>query len=109
MRKKFVLDTYENHLDITFVVLPSTDAFYQIQGVFKHNWIVEDLSRPGMLQSGKMYVIYYEGGHVSACADAAYQGHEFYSGTRWCISRQASVWTHRTGRHLDMSVILPKI
>jgi hypothetical protein len=73
-KKKFLLDTYEDHLDITFVSLPNSEDYYQSYGSGKHSAIVEELRSIGHIQQNKIYVVYYEGWHSYACADAEPRG-----------------------------------
>jgi hypothetical protein len=65
-----MLDTYHHQLDITFVHLPQTDQAYQSYGVYQRDNIESDLHALGWMDPTKIYVVYYEGGHEAACADA---------------------------------------
>jgi hypothetical protein len=73
-KKKFLLDTYGDHLDITYGALPNTEAFYREQGPWAHDTVINDLRHIIKLDENKIWVVYYEGWHHYACADAQWQG-----------------------------------
>jgi hypothetical protein len=73
-KNKFRMDTYGDHLDITFAALPNTEEFYRSQNGWTHFQVINDLWNMNQIQENKYYVVYYDGGHNYACADAQWQG-----------------------------------
>lgn len=73
-KSKFLLDTYGDHLDITYGALPNTEEYYRQQGSGAHHAVINDLRYIIKLEENKIWVVYYEGWHHYACADAEWQG-----------------------------------
>jgi hypothetical protein len=66
------LDTFGGGADIQFVRLPRTDAVYRAFGTFIRDTMEKDLTTLGVTTSTqKLYLAYYDGGHVDRCASAA--------------------------------------
>ncbi|MCC7053275.1 MAG: hypothetical protein IT355_08385 [Gemmatimonadaceae bacterium] len=71
--RHFRLDTFDGGADVQFVRLPRSDATYRGYGVFIRDTIEKDLVAAGVAASAtKLYLVYYEGGHVDRCASAAW-------------------------------------
>lgn len=67
------LDTFNGGLDVQFVRLPRTDATYRSYGGQILDSIQKDLGALGISSSStKLYLAYYEGGHIDRCASAAW-------------------------------------
>jgi hypothetical protein len=69
IRRKFRIDTYEGHLDITFVRLPNTEEFYESAGGFKLSQIETDMASALAQQPNKKYIVLYEGGDSRTCGE----------------------------------------
>ncbi|MDB5796871.1 MAG: hypothetical protein JWP36_773 [Paucimonas sp.] len=70
--RRLRMDTFGGRVDITFAKLPRTDAQYQAAGSSQRRLIETDLGQMGLLQAGKIYMAYYEGGGKT-CANAPLQ------------------------------------
>lgn len=69
----FRLDTFNGGLDVQFVRLPRTDATYRSYGGQILDSIQKDLGTMGVSSSStKVYLTYYEGGHIDRCASASW-------------------------------------
>ncbi len=67
------LDTFGGGLDVQFVRLPRTDAVYRAYGALIRDSIEKDLTSAGVsANSLKLYLTYYDGGHIDRCGSAAY-------------------------------------
>jgi len=64
------LDRLNGKIDITFVKLPLTEAAYESFGWDKSIQIEADLRSLKDEQSGKIYLVYYDGPNPRTCADA---------------------------------------
>ncbi len=66
------LDTFSGGLDVQFVRLPRTDATYKAYGAFLRDSLERDLVAAGTATNAqKLYLAYYEGGHLDRCGSAA--------------------------------------
>ena len=67
------LDTFAGGLDVQFVRLPRTDATYTAYGALLRDSLERDLMAMGTTTNAqKLYLAYYEGGHVDRCGSAAW-------------------------------------
>jgi len=67
------LDTFGGGLDVQFVRLPRTDAQYRAFGALIRDSIEKDLAAAGVsTNTQKLYLTYYDGGHIDRCGSAAY-------------------------------------
>lgn len=67
--QQFKMDTRNGQLDITMVRLTLTDAQVMSGGVRQRDLLERELTRLGFNLAGKIYAVYYEGGHQSTCGD----------------------------------------
>jgi hypothetical protein len=69
----FRLDTFGGGADILFIRLPRTDAVYRAFGAQIRDEIERDLVAAGVAtNTQKIYLTYYDGGHIDRCASAAW-------------------------------------
>ncbi|MEP6780326.1 MAG: hypothetical protein ABJC26_10580 [Gemmatimonadaceae bacterium] len=67
------LDTFGGGLDVQYVRLPRTDAVYRAFGALIRDSIEKDLAAAGVsTNTQKLYLMYYDGGHIDRCGSAAY-------------------------------------
>ena len=65
------LDTFNGALDVGFFQLSSTDASMVGRGAFVLNEIQRQMNAAGLLQSNRIYAVYYDGGSSFACGGAS--------------------------------------
>lgn len=69
----FRLDTFNGGADVLFARLPRTDAVYRAFGGAIRDSIEKDLVAAGIATNAqKLYLTYYDGGHIDRCASAAW-------------------------------------
>ena len=66
------LDTYQGRLDIFFYRLQMSDAAMQSHDPFIRNLLEDELQAAGLLDSRKIYAVYYDGSSHHACGGAAW-------------------------------------
>ena len=70
--RAFRMDTYAGVLDVGFFRLSRTDAQVKSRGALVRNEIEEQLSAAGLISSGKLYLVYYDGGSTYSCGGASW-------------------------------------
>ncbi len=71
--RHFRIDTFDGGVDVLFVRLPRTDAVYRAFGAQIRDQIERDLVAAGIAtNTQKLYLTYYDGGHIDRCASAAW-------------------------------------
>ncbi len=66
------MDESNGSLDITFFRLSRTDAQIKASGSYVSQEVEKDLKAAGLIQSGKIYAVYYDGGSTYSCGGAAW-------------------------------------
>ncbi|HEY0019538.1 MAG TPA: hypothetical protein VGC13_24765 [Longimicrobium sp.] len=70
--RAFRMDTYAGVLDVGFFRLSRTNAEVKSQGAFVRNEIERQLSVAGLISTGKVYLVYYDGGSTYSCGGASW-------------------------------------
>jgi Divergent InlB B-repeat domain len=66
------LDTAGGNVDVTFFRLTKTDAEVTAMGAFVRDEIERELRAAGLVATGKLYAVYYDGNSTYACGGGAW-------------------------------------
>jgi hypothetical protein len=74
IRRKLRIDTFQGHLDISFVRLAHTDEYYASFGDYRFTPIEQDFLAVFATKPHKKYIVLYEGTSTRSCGEAEVGG-----------------------------------